>query len=158
MNHDPKNEALVQSEHAAKVQSVEERRLHRREQLRQQRDAQYARDLEALDAAELEHGASRVTQIELPFVPGLPTMVIVRAPKAVEYKRYRDMTRNATQGFGVNGQKTGNAADLLADVCVIYPEAKIYAEVKEAVPGVHDNAFQAAHQLAEGKAVQEGKV
>lgn len=136
------------------VEEIEAARATRREAAKAARDEQRLKDLEALDALELEHGDGRVKDLDLPaFVAGLPTLVVVRTPQATEYKRFRDQQRRA----GGKGEESGKSMDLLATTCVAYPDPETYKRVCDAFPGTHDAAGLAAIKLAEAKGAAEGK-
>lgn len=140
------------SDPTASIADLERRRAERKAANGQLRTEQYARDLLALDALEEELGDGRVAPLELSFfTPGLPTFVVVRAPDEVSYRRFRDMVRNS------KGTAHGKAADMLADVCVAYPDADTYKKLRDAYPGVHDSVAVQAIRLTEGKAAEEGK-
>lgn len=136
------------------MSDAEARRAARKAELEAQRKAQHEIDIEALDALEVEHGDSSVEAINVPFTPGLPTMVIVRAPKQVELKRYRDMVKprkNGEQGDSVA------AAEALASLCLLYPDRETFAKICDARPGVHAQSGATAIQLAVGKSSEEAK-
>jgi len=134
------------------IAELEARRTERKAAATRAREEQYAQDLEALDALETELGDGAVSPIDLAaHSAGLPTMVVVRTPSALHFKRFRDMVRRAKDG------NTGAATDLLADVSVAYPDPDTYARVREAFPGVHDSVGVVAIRLAQGQATNEGK-
>jgi len=137
----------------ASIEEIQARRAARKAAHEAARVAQAERDLEALDALEVEHGDGRVAQLDLPsYVDGLPTTVLVRIPSGIEYKRFRDQVRRAKSQVDV-----GAAQDLLASVCVVYPDAATYERVREAFPGTHDSAAIAAIKLADAQRRDEGK-
>ncbi len=136
------------------IEEIEERRAERKAALEVQRLEQYAVDLEALDGFEVEHGDGRIVRVDLErFIPGLPTMVLMRLPKPIEHKRYVDQCRerNGKPGDGVA------AAWLVADVCRLYPDADLYAKVKETFTGAQTNMGVAAIKACQGRADEEGK-
>ena len=136
------------------LQELEAKRAARKAALEEQRAAQYAIDLEALDALECEHGDGMVSSVEVPaFSPGLPTMSIVRAPKGVEYKRFRDRIANAKGA----GAAIVQAQDELASACRVYPEPEVYKALCEKFAGLHVSASVAAVKLADARAADEGK-
>jgi hypothetical protein len=138
----------------ATVKEIEERRAARKAAAEKAREEQYAKDLEALDELEQEHGDGKVVQLDLPaFTVGLPTMVVVRTPTDVEHRRYRDMVRRSKG----KGDEIGKATDLLADVCRVYPDDDTYEAVRKAHPGVHDSIAVQAIKLAEARTAEEGK-
>jgi hypothetical protein len=134
----------------ATIEEIEARRAERRARESEERDAQYALDLEALDAAEEEHGHSRVAHLAVPFEPGLPTMVICRAPRPVELKRYKDALRKDRADMVA-------ATDQLAVVCRIYPDRDIWERLLERRPGLLTQLGGVAAKLALGVEAEEGK-
>lgn len=137
----------------ATLEEIEERRAARKAAAKVARDEQYAKDLEALDALEVEHGDGKVSVCELPaHTPGLPTMVVVRCPDPKVHKRFTDMVHKA-QKHG----DYGPASNLLADACVAYPDAATYTKVREVCPGIHASVAERAVKLSQAKAVDEGK-
>lgn len=132
---------------------IEKRRAERKASLKEKRDEQYAKDLEALDALEVQYGDDSVAAVETPgYVPGLPTMAVSRAPTKDEYKRFRDMVVRSK-----GGPAQIEAQDLLADSCVVYPDKETYKAMREAFAGLHVSMAVAAVKLADGKAAEEGK-
>jgi hypothetical protein len=112
------------------------------------REEQLAKDLEALDALELEHGDDRVVSLELPaHIPGLPTIIVGRCPSKDYFKKFQDMVRRAKGDL----VRIGPATDQLADVCLAYPDAETYKQVREAFPAIHDQLATAAAELARAK-------
>lgn len=142
----------------AKLAEIEARRAARKAGLAAQRADQRLRDMEAVDALEVELGDGAVVLLEIDdegrrFVPGLTTLVAMRLPTKPEMKRYQDMIKG-------RGEKTGDpleAARVLADVIRRYPETELYAKVCETFTGVHMNAAVAAIKASQGKTAEEGK-
>ena len=133
------------------IEDIQAKRAARKAAAATAREAQYEKDLEALDAAEEAHGDDRVTVLDLPaHVPGLPTLVIVKTPESKYFKRFRDMARKRRD-------EPGAAVDLLAGFCVEYPSEEIYKKVCDAFPGTHDCVGAAAVKLAEAKDTAAGK-
>lgn len=137
-----------------KLAEIERRRAERKAKLDAERDEQRAIDLEALEALEAEHGESNVVTLDVPFSPGLPTMVAARCPKPAEVKRYRATVKPDSKG---RPGDTVAAAEQLAAVARIYPADDLYAQLCEARPGVHAQLGATALGLAVGKASDEGK-
>jgi hypothetical protein len=138
----------------SKLEEIEARRAARKAGLQEPRDEQRAADLEAVDALEIEHGDSNVATLEVPFTPGLPTLLAARCPKPIELKRYRDTVK--TKKDGTPGDPIG-AAIMVGGVCRVYPDAETFAKVLEARPGVDVQLGLAALKLASAKAEDEGK-
>ena len=138
-----------------KIEEIEARRAARKAQTKAAFEEQYATDLEALDALEVEHGDHAVATYKLDadrWKPGLPTLVVVHVPESA-YNRFRGMVRKAKD----NAEARGAAADLLADSCVAYPARETYSAMRAAYEGLHDNVTIIASKLAEGKSADEGK-
>ena len=134
-------------------EEYEARKAARKASADEARKAQLAIDLDALFALEEEHGDGMVKRLDLSaYFEGLPTLVAVRAPKPVEYKRFRDMIRKAK-----DKEAQGKAADLLGTVCRAYPDADTYAKILERFPGVQDTVFKAAAELGDATIADEGK-
>lgn len=139
---------------SSKLEEIEARREARKAALREAQEEQRAADLEAVDALEVEHGDSNITLLDLPFTPGMPTLVAGRAPTTLEIKRYRDRVKPRKDG------KPGDpvaAAEEIASVCRVYPDADTYAQVLEARPGVHIQLGLEVMKLATGRAQEDAK-
>jgi hypothetical protein len=137
------------------IQEIEKARAERKAALAAQREEQYAKDLDALDALEVKHGDDNVRRVDLnAWAPGLPTFVVVRMPTGIEFKRFQDMAKPRPDGKPGDPIK---ASHLLADVCVVYPEAEDYSRVREACPGAHIVAGTTAADMSAAKASEEGK-
>jgi hypothetical protein len=138
----------------ATEEEIEERRGKRKADLEAQRVAQYAVDLDALDALEVEHGDHAVVRIDFGrYVPALPTMLLFRLPTQGEMKRYQSMAKD-------RGEKHGDkiaAAETLAAGCRLYPDAETYTRALKVFTGAHMNAAMALLQAAQGRAAEEGK-
>lgn len=142
-------------DHDKKIEEIERRRAERKEALAAQRAAQYAIDLEAQDAAEVERGDGNVGVAEVArWLPGYPTLVLVRMPTSTEFKRYQDTVK--PQGEKRYGDVV-KAANQLADMCVIYPSKDEYARMRDAFPGIHTAAGATAANMCGEKEKEEGK-
>lgn len=139
------------------IQEIEERRAARKAELAAKKAAQAATDLEALDALEVEHGDDSVAAIEVGrYVENLPTMAVIRAPSAAEYKRFSDQIAKSVQKD--NAQQRREAAAMLAASIVVYPaDAGARASLFDAFPGLVNSIVIEATKLVEGKAREEGK-
>jgi len=132
------------------IEEIEERRAKRVEAKKKTRDQQYEKDLVEVDRIEEELGPDRVGVLKMQsHIDGMPTLVVVRTPEVGVFTRFRQMVRRA-QG---KTHEIGNAKDLLAASCVLYPDADTYAKMKEHWPSIHDNVGNEAIRLgeAEGK-------
>lgn len=136
------------------LEVAEDRRAARKAEALKARNAQRVIDLDAIDALEVEHGDSNVGVINLPYSAGLPTCAAVRAPKPAELKRFR--TR-VTPKHEKDRPDSGAAAEELAAVCVIFPDAETYARLCTARPGLAVQLGSKAVDLATGKVEAEGK-
>lgn len=136
------------------IEAIEAKRAARKERLEAERKAQYAKDLEAVDALEEQLGDSNVAMIELPYTPGMPALAAVRCPTSHELKRYQDMIRPRN----VDG-KLGNATEAMNQLgrsCLVFPEGDALAALLEARPGLPTQAGTEALGLAKGRAEAEG--
>jgi hypothetical protein len=132
------------------IEEIEARRAKRREATEKARDEQYEKDLVEVDKLEEQFGPDRVSVLKMnSFVAGLPTLVVVRTPESAVFNRFRQMVRRSA----AKPMEVGNAKDLLATSCVVYPEAAAYERIREEWPSVHDNVGNEAVRLgeAEGK-------
>jgi hypothetical protein len=136
------------------IKEVEEARALRKAKLAEDREVQRVVDLEALDAAELEHGDSRVASVNVPFVPGRVTMAIVKCPAEPVIKRYRSQVRPDKDG---RVGDTAAAAEALADLCIVYPPKDALAQLFADRPGLHAQLGLEAMRLSVGEAEAEGK-
>jgi len=139
----------------ATIEEIEAERAARKAALAAQRLEQLATDLQALNDLEIQHGDGKIVRVDIGrYVPGLPTMVIMRLPKPVEFKRYTDMI--AARGDAPGEQL--NPSIMLAESCRLYPaEKEDYERVKAEFTGLHINAAVALRKACEGSAVEEGK-
>ena len=128
----------------------------RKERVKAEADAQKVKDLEAVDEIEIEHGDSNVATLDVPFDARnpMPTIVAARTPRPAEIKRYRARVRPDADGrLG----DTAMAAEELAAVVLLYPDAETFAKICEARPGVKAQLGLLSLRLASGKAQDEGK-
>lgn len=133
---------------------IEERRAKRRADLDAKRAEQYAADLESIDAYETEKGVTLDTSLRVAnFVPGHATLVGVRVPTELEYKRFFQSINRAG-----NADAKMAAHQQLASCCWIYPEADASRKAMlEANPGLLAVVGNKAIKLAELQAEEEGK-
>ncbi len=136
------------------ITEIEARRAERKAAAAKAREEQYAKDLEAIDALEVESGEEITTLKVNAHKPGLPTLVGVKAPNETYYKRFAQMVRKA----GQNLEARAHAQDLLAESCWAWPsEADTRKAMREAYPGVLVSIAVKAAELAELAADEEGK-
>ena len=132
----------------ATIEEIQARREARKAELAEKRRAQLAIDLEALDAAEQEHGDERVKCVDLEgWEPGLPTMVILRMPLPIEYKRFVDTIKKDPLDAGRK----------LGEVCRIYPDDAAFVKIKERAPGFVDTIANASIKLGNARRSEQGK-
>ncbi len=140
----------------SKLEDIEAERKARKEALQEKADAQRVIDLEALNAAEIEHGDTSVCHIDVPYTPGLPTLVVGRVPGSAELKRYRAGMK-VVPGEKLDLGATNEAAATLGGAVCIYPEKDVFAKMCEARPDLKSQLGTRASKLAQGKAADEGK-
>lgn len=142
----------------ATVEEIQKRRAERKAGLEADRQAQLAKDLEAIDACEVAHGDTNVAAIEFHFVPGLPCMAAVRTPDPDEIARYRTKMKPKVDRKGnIIPADANEAAAQLGRSCLIYPDAETFARVLEARPGIEVPLGQAAAGLASASEEEQGK-
>lgn len=132
-------------------------RAERKEALQKQADEQRAIDLEKLNELEIEYGDTNVLMMNVPFTPGLPTLVAARTPNDPEVKRYRYRVNEGRKGQDIDPNAARRAAEELADVVRIYPSDEDYAALCKARPGIHAQLGQASLKLATAREEAEGK-
>ncbi len=140
-----------------KILDIEARRTARREKINEARRAQYAIDLEAFDALEEEHGDA-VKMLEVTgFVPGLPTLIVIKSPGGTSfYNRYKDQVRKSNN----NAQAIGAAQEMLGASCIVYPKPEdkdLRDRMFKEFPGALISAALAAIKLVELQTEDEKK-
>lgn len=141
------------------IAEIEAEREARKEGLRARALEQQAIDLEALNTAEIEHGDGRVGALKITYQPGLPGMVVVRAPSKPELKRYRDRATPKKEG---SIPDRVFAAEELAAVTRVYPAQDkdgnvVFDAMCEAVPGLAAQCGVKAVTLGTASEAEEGK-
>lgn len=136
------------------LELAEDLRAARKAEVRKAYEAQRVVDLGAITDLEIEHGDSNVGVINLPYTADLPTLAAVRCPRPAELKRFR--TRCIPK-HEKDKPDSAAAAEELAAVCVIFPDAATYAKLCGARPGLAVQLGSKAVDLATGKAEAEGK-
>ena len=138
------------------LEQIEKRRAERKRRTEAEALKQREIDLAAIDALEEEHGDTNITVLEVPFAPGLPTLVAARTPTEAEIKRYRHRLKR--KKADAPPPDTQAAAEELAASCRVYPpDGEVYAELLSKRPGVHLQLGVAAANLALASAESEGK-
>jgi hypothetical protein len=139
------------------VEEIEARRAARKAEAAKAEAEQFAKDLEALDALEVEHGDGAIGSVKAArFVPGLTTRVFFRSPEGPEYDRYAASYGKATTKQSTTGQR--DALALLGRAVWLYPkdeEAK--KGLVETFPGLLVAIGLSAAKRAEAAEVEEGK-
>lgn len=148
------NDQADDNQTETKLERAERVRRERKEALQAQADEQRAADLEAVNELEVEHGDTNVVMLDVPFTPGLPTCIAARTPNDAEIKRYRHRLRAHKEG---EKPDTVRAAEELADLVRIYPDADAYSKLRAARPGIHVQLGSAAVKLAAAREESEGK-
>lgn len=138
------------------IEEIEAKRADRKAKLQAEADEQRAKDLEALDALELEHGDTSVCHIDVPYTPGLPTMAIARMPKADELKRYRAGLK-VTPGEKLDLGASNESAAQLGRTVRLYPDEAVFKEMCAARPDLASQLGTRATKLAQGKAAEDSK-
>lgn len=138
-----------------KLEEIEARRAARKSQSAKDAEVEKCVDLEAIDALETEHGDSNIKVIHVPYSAGLPTCVAVRTPKPIEAKRYRDRVKPRPDSKAAPDYVA--AAEELADICLVYPNAERFKALCEARPGLATQVGLKALELSTGVDEAEGK-
>jgi len=135
---------------------IQARRAARKAELKKGEQAQRVIDLEALDSAEVEHGDSNVAYLDVPYTPGMPTMVIIRCPKPSEVKRYQDRVKPKANGKQ-SPDAAMDAARELGAATLLYPPKELFTELLEQRPGLDMQAGVESLGLARATSADEGK-
>lgn len=142
---------------AERLAEAEKRATDRKAAKEEARALQRIEDLEACEQIEEQLGADILTaKINVEHGPGLPTLVMVRCPTKPELTRYR--TGLKMRDGSPDPKAATEAAELLAAVCVVYPDRKgdVWKALCEARPGVAAGAGSAAIKLSVASAESEG--
>lgn len=131
----------------ATIEELEARRAARKSATETAKLEQYAKDLEALDKLEEEHGESAFTVMHVPaFTPGLPTLIVIKSPAGTGYfKRFQDQVGAA------KGHKPAEMAaqEMLARACLAYPsDPETVKAMTSAYPNLLNAAAKAVVDLA----------
>jgi hypothetical protein len=143
-----------------RIAAIEAKRAARKAAASTARDEQRAADLERLDELECEHGDSNVSCLDFDFQPGLPTMVIVVAPKRMFIRRYQDRIKPKKDGRQGDAQE---AAEELAAVSIAYPDVRteegreVFERMLEHRAGLKVQCGGEALKLAVGREQDSGK-
>lgn len=139
----------------ATLEEIQERRAELRAKLKEDTDARKAIDAEAILAIEESLGVSRIDVVELPFTsPDLPVLCAVRAPDAIEMKRFRDTVKqrkNGEPGDSVLGHQQLTAA------CLVYPDKDTYKELLKVHTGIDVQFGMRAAALSIGREEDHSK-
>jgi len=136
------------------VEEIEERRAQRKAASNKARAEQYAVDLAAVDELETKNGYELNISLRVSnFVPGAPSLVGVRTPSALEYKRFSQQLDRAGNADGKM-----QSHEQLAKACWVYPEDDDARKaMANANPGLLAGVGNVAVKLAEMETVEEGK-
>ncbi|MCL2777719.1 MAG: hypothetical protein FWD73_06915 [Polyangiaceae bacterium] len=145
----------------SKIEELEKKIEERREAREKAEEAQYEIDLAA--RLDLEEEFGKVSEIRVTsYREGFPTRAYVRTPRAVEYKRYKDILHRAHAAK--NTKQVQDAGDQLARACWVYPaqssdggESPEQKAMLDAFPGLLVSINIVAAKLAEGRMGEEGK-
>lgn len=137
----------------SRIEEIEARRAARREAEEKAKAAQYESDLEELEKAEAAYGCSSVAFLKVDFVPGLPTMVVIRRPDAEYVKRFNQKAMAASGKPHLGGA----AIEELADSCVVYPKPDVYQKMCETFGSLKLSVGARAVKMNEAHAVEAGK-
>ncbi len=119
------------------------------------KEAQQVIDSEALYEAGEEHGVDKIREVPMTsYIPGLPTMVVIRRPEKMEHKRFTD----ATAKKGADTPEYIKAAEQLASVCVVYPPKEVYEKMCTECPGIKVPIGVAAANLAGAQLIDAAKL
>ena len=140
------------------VQALRDARAARKAELRAKRDEQEARDLEAIDALEVEHGDDSIDaslRVKA-WRAGLPFMLAARRANPNEVKRYQARVRPNKQG---DAPDTAAAAIEAGKSCMVYPprDSELRSELETLGDGIFAALGVAAINLASVEAEAEGK-
>lgn len=139
----------------ATVEELEEQLAKRRAARAELETEQRAKDLGAQIELEEEHDALAVVKVAK-FVPGQPTMALVKTPTPAAYKRYVDTVGRAVDKKTTSLQR--EAQEQLARSSWVYPaEDEARKSMLATFPGLLTSIGLAASALAEGRAEAEGK-
>ncbi len=137
------------------IARLERQRAQRRADNSAKERAQYAEDLRAVDAIEATTDGPFATVKVGRYQHGHPTLVFLRKPSALEYKRFGQTSRRAHDDRKIEGKQ--RALEDLGAVCTLYPAEDAAKALWSAFPGLLQVVGQAAAALAEGSREEEGK-
>ncbi len=119
------------------------------------KEAQQVIDAQAVYDAGEEHGVDKIREVPMTsYIPGLPTLVVIRRPEKMAHKRFTDQTAKK----GADTPEYMRAAEQLAAVCVIYPPKEVYEEMCEQCPGIKVPIGVAAANLAGAQLIDAAKL
>lgn len=119
------------------------------------KEAQQVIDSQALFDAGEERGVDKVREVPMTsYIPGLPTLVVIRRPAQMEHKRFTDSTAKK----GAETPEYIKAAEQLAAVCVVYPPKDTYEKMCEECPGIKVPIGVAAANLAGAQLIDAAKL
>lgn len=139
------------------IEDIKKKRADRKEQAAKDQAAQEEKDLEALDALEMEHGDSCVAPLRVDhFVKGHPMTIVIKAPSKIQYKRFCDQVGKGVEKNNMAMRR--EAQDLLAESVWVYPKEDAERKAMlEVYPGLLLSIAIEAQKLVEAKRAEEGK-
>jgi hypothetical protein len=132
-------------------EQIEEKRAARKAELAKAELKQRIKDLQAIDELEILHGDNNIAVLRVKYVPGLPTLVAVRAPKDVETKRFRARVKS-----GDKDQQTAAVAEV-GETCLVYPSREEFAQLAKVRTNLSVDAGSSALDLSVSAKDAEGK-
>ena len=136
--------------------AVEARRAATKKKREQKRLAQRLIDMQAIAELEEESGLEvKTLEPQGRYVEGAPAVVAVRPPSKAEYNRYTSQLRSSKE----SSTKRGDAMDLLAKTCIVYPakESDALKALFEHFPGTLNSVVMVVTKLAELESEDEKK-
>lgn len=95
--------------------------------------AQKATDTRAISALEEQYGDDAVKAVDVPYHEGHVAKIACRCPTKLELKIYRDSIKTRRDGTPGDAAK---AHETIGEQCLIYPDAKAFAELSDLIPGL----------------------
>jgi hypothetical protein len=141
------------------LDKVQARRKARKDAARKVEEDALAVDLDNISEIEDRLGDANVATVRVAYVSAdVPVAASVRCPKPAEHKRYRDRCKPSKDSRNRDVEPDYfKAAEELAAVCLVYPDAELYARMCSARPGLATSLGVAAAKLASAADEAEGK-
>lgn len=142
---------------AEKLAELRATQATRTERIEQAKTNQELADELALDPLRVQYGDRLSVLVPNAYVEGLPTMCASRPASGPEMKRYRDGVKVSVKESKTQVEGSAQAAELLADSTLVYPDAAMFAKMCEAFPGLKAGLGQEVVRRAQGKAEADAK-